>query len=76
MKRKIERELEEENENLKEKFEKRKGNKSQQVLTWREKNRERYLGRKEEETKRRRNQREETDKRDNEGCVEEVRISD
>ena len=68
LKREIEG-LEEENENLTEKLKKRKGNKSQQVKRWREKNRDRYL-----EQKRGENQKRKQRKRDNEGCVEEVRV--
>ena len=62
-------ELEEENENLKERLRKRKENKRQQMKRWREKNRETYL-----EQKRRANQKRKQRERDNQGYVEEVRV--
>ena len=63
------KELEEENEHLKERLKKGQGNKVQQVKRWRENNRERYL-----EQKRRERQKRKQRKRDNEEHVEEVRV--
>lgn len=68
LKGKIEK-LEEENGKLKEKLKKGKGNKAQQLKRWREKNREKYLEQKKREHQKRRQRR-----RDNEECVEEVRV--
>ena len=68
MKEKIE-ELEEENENLKEKLKKGRGNKYLQVKRWRENNREQYL-----EQKKRERQNRKRRKQANEEHAEEVRV--